>query len=298
MEMKDILVIGGSNIDYSAASFSPLIRQDSNIGHLNISFGGVARNVTENLAYLNDKVTFITAIGNDAGGQRLRRDLRALKVKVLAYEDPNCPTASYLAINDNKGEMDIAVCDSRIQDTRASKDYAIYNETIRKHHDIVLDANLSEPVIDWLFDSFFSHNFLVEGVSTEKIVRYRKHLSNIYLLKMNYLEAKCLMNEEKDIHDIAADIINAGVKNVVISNGSKPIVCGNSKRIVEIPIVPVTSIVNDSGAGDALFAGIVHQLNRDKNLETATRFGGMLAKVTLQVQGSVNPDVHSLLKFE
>jgi pseudouridine kinase len=50
--MKDILVIGGSNIDYLAKSSHPLIMEDSNIGSLKTAFGGVGRNIVENLARL------------------------------------------------------------------------------------------------------------------------------------------------------------------------------------------------------------------------------------------------------
>lgn len=71
--MSDILVIGGSNIDFSSRSDNPLIRGDSNIGKRTISFGGVGRNVCENLAHLHDSVSFITAIGKDSRGQERKK---------------------------------------------------------------------------------------------------------------------------------------------------------------------------------------------------------------------------------
>jgi len=282
--MKDLLIIGGSNIDYTASSVNPLIPEDSNIGHLNISFGGVARNVVENLARLGDKITFITAIGNDAGGQKLRRDLRSLKVKVLAIEDKNCPTSSYLSINDNLGNMTVGVCDSRILDCRTTEDIAFFNDITSKHHNIVLDANLNQETIDYIFANYFSHLFYVEAVSASKVSRFRKHLKEIYLFKMNYLEAKTLMNEDKDIHTLANDILSAGV---------------NASRIEDLPVEKATHIVSECGAGDALFAGVLHEMiEKGKNLGASVKFGAMLSKATLQVSTTVNPDIKRLVSSD
>ena len=69
--MPKVLVVGASNVDYVALSNNKLIRKDSNIGKLNITFGGVGRNIVENLAILEDDVSFITFLGNDGFGKEL-----------------------------------------------------------------------------------------------------------------------------------------------------------------------------------------------------------------------------------
>ena len=80
---QDVLVIGGSNIDYAAFSQKKLILGDSNIGKIKTSFGGVGRNLVENLARLGHHVTFLTAIGNDPQGKQLKEELESLSVRVL-----------------------------------------------------------------------------------------------------------------------------------------------------------------------------------------------------------------------
>ena len=70
-----LLLIGGSNIDYIGISQNKLISNVSNIGTISISFGGVMRNICENLARLNNNITFITAIGKDTLGQELKKQL-------------------------------------------------------------------------------------------------------------------------------------------------------------------------------------------------------------------------------
>ena len=81
---KTLLLIGGSNIDYIATSKDKLIKKVSNIGTVSISFGGVMRNIAENLARLGNKIDFLTAIGDDANGKAMRDDLESLGINVIA----------------------------------------------------------------------------------------------------------------------------------------------------------------------------------------------------------------------
>ncbi|MEA4820923.1 MAG: PfkB family carbohydrate kinase, partial [Erysipelotrichales bacterium] len=57
-----IYVIGGANIDIQGTPFEKLKYKDSNPGIISYSFGGVARNVAENLARLGDNVNFISVL--------------------------------------------------------------------------------------------------------------------------------------------------------------------------------------------------------------------------------------------
>ncbi|HHU55776.1 MAG TPA: sugar kinase, partial [Acholeplasmataceae bacterium] len=57
--MKSILIIGGSNIDYFGKCKKAKKLSDSNVGTINVSFGGVGRNIAENLGRLGVDVTFI-----------------------------------------------------------------------------------------------------------------------------------------------------------------------------------------------------------------------------------------------
>jgi pseudouridine kinase len=47
-------IIGGINIDIEGAPFKKLKYQDSNPGKIRLSYGGVGRNIAENLARLGE----------------------------------------------------------------------------------------------------------------------------------------------------------------------------------------------------------------------------------------------------
>ena len=101
---KTYLLIGGSNVDYIATSRDKLQKRVSNIGEVSISFGGVMRNIAENLARLGNKIDFITAIGEDANGKEMRNELIKLGINVITPKT-DYPSGSYVAINDANHDM-------------------------------------------------------------------------------------------------------------------------------------------------------------------------------------------------
>ena len=58
-----ICVIGGANVDITATSGRAFQFGDSNPGTVQVSWGGVGRNIAHNLALLGDEVELVT-IGN------------------------------------------------------------------------------------------------------------------------------------------------------------------------------------------------------------------------------------------
>lgn len=66
-----ITVIGGSNIDIQGVPNKSLVLFDSNPGKVDISLGGVGRNIADNICRLGINTKLISAIGNDLYGNQL-----------------------------------------------------------------------------------------------------------------------------------------------------------------------------------------------------------------------------------
>ena len=56
-------VVGGVNMDIGGQSYAPLIAGDSNPGRVQMSLGGVGRNIAHNMALLGLDVRLLTAFG-------------------------------------------------------------------------------------------------------------------------------------------------------------------------------------------------------------------------------------------
>ena len=292
--MPKVLVVGASNVDYVALSNNKLIRKDSNIGKLNITFGGVGRNIVENLAILEDDVSFITFLGNDGFGKELRKDLESINVKVYS---PNKKerTSSYLAVLDSNGDMDVAICDTEIIDKSTVEDIKPFDDVISEFTSIVLDANINDKIIDHIFKEYSDKKILVEAVSANKVKRYEKYLDKIYLFKSNVLEAKHLLNLYNAEPMLLAKILmEKGVKNVVITDGGKPVIIGENNEVVFITPKPIEKIISASGAGDSLFAGLIHGLINGASLVESVAFGIKVSQMTLMVEESVNKDIKKI----
>jgi pseudouridine kinase len=291
---NDFLIIGGSNVDYTAISNHKLLEHDSNIGTLKISFGGVGRNITEDLILLGDKVSFITSIGNGANGIAMKKSLEGMGVDVFNIES-TYPSSSYLAMLEPDGEMKVALCDCQIMETMKPKSLEQYADIIKSHQSIIIEANLSQAVIDFLFEKYADHHILVEAVSANKVVKFKKHLSEIYLFKSNIIEAKSILDMDAPKEELVAELMKRGVKKVVITDGPHSIYIGDENKVTRIKVPLAKKVISESGAGDAMFAGILHGCHKKLSLEDSVRFGIKVSQKTLEIPETCNPDISSLI---
>ena len=109
--MSEISIIGGITADIEGNPYNQLIYGDSNPGKITLSYGGVGRNITENLARMGASVSFVSVAGDDFPGRGAVIELKELgvnveKVKLLPEEN----TAVYMSILNMVGDMEIALC--------------------------------------------------------------------------------------------------------------------------------------------------------------------------------------------
>ena len=289
--MSYILVIGGSNIDYVAKSSSPLINRDSNIGEVKISNGGVGRNIALNLSLLNNNVSFITGLGKDLLSTSLKKELSSNKIKVLVPKS-EYGVGSYVAINDNSGEMSVAICDSSFCDN-----LTLDKKEIESFENIVLDANLNEKLIEDIISSFPKSRYYVDGVSANKVSRFKKVLNKLHLFKSNLIEAQTITNTKLEGKELVKKLLSLGPKIVIITNSSKSTFYGYDNNIVETPATKIDKkeIVNVNGAGDAFFSGFVSSYIKTNNIESSIEFAKKMSYYTLKSSESVNLEIKNIL---
>jgi Sugar kinases, ribokinase family len=292
---KSILFIGGSNVDYLATSENELIPHSSNIGHLEISFGGVMRNVVENVARLGAKCVFISAIGDDLFGKEILSYMKKLKVEM--YCPKTClPTSAYLAINNANHDMDVAINDMRVINEVTPSYLATLKPIISTHDFIVIDSNLSKETLKYLFDTYKDKKFIVEGISATKIMKFAPYLNQIHLLKCNINEARAISKiVDGDAPSIIKSILLKGTKIVIISQGKDDIYYGYEDVIDHLPTIKNIEISgNTTGCGDALFAGIVDHYLNGYSLKASIEFGETLSALTLKSIKANSEEVSNL----
>ena len=74
------VVCGGVNIDIGAHSFAPLRDRDSNPGRVELSLGGVGRNIAHNMRLLGVPTYLLTAVGGDSRASQVEESCKELGI--------------------------------------------------------------------------------------------------------------------------------------------------------------------------------------------------------------------------
>ncbi len=291
-----LLAVGAANMDITASTTHALTAGDSTAGQIRCAAGGVARNVAENLARLGHDVFLLSAVGDDLYGRSLLESTRNAGVDVRGcWVLGDETTSSYVSLHGPDGDMAAAVNDMSILERITPERLASHPGRLRNAAALLLDCNLSEAALAWLFAHAGETPVFVDSVSAFKCRRVLPWLGQVFLLKANRLEAQALWGQpvqtDGDIQTAARWLHSQGVQQVVLSLGEHGVYW--SERIGTggwQPALPV-SVVNASGAGDALMAGLLHGHLHGAPLAQAVSFAAGCAALTLTTQQANHPSL-------
>jgi pseudouridine kinase len=289
-----VLAIGAANMDLAASTTHGLALGDSTPGMVRSAPGGVARNVAENLARLGLEVCLLSPVGDDLQGRGLLERTREAGVDVDAcWTLHGERTSSYVSLHGADGDMVAAINDMTILE-RVTPEQLAHKKDLLTHAEVFfLDCNLPEAALEWLFLQARDRPVFVDPVSAFKCRRVLPWLGRVHTLKANRLEAQALwgqpVNSDLEIEAAARWLHAQGVQQVVLSLGARGLYwsAGNSRSGWQ-PAIPVP-VVNATGAGDALMAGLLHQHLRDVPLEQAVVFSAGCAAFTLAASQANHP---------
>ena len=292
-DKKYAVVIGAANIDIGGTPYKPLIPGDSNPGVIKMSYGGVARNIAHNLTLLGFNVELITAAGDDTLGMEMLRKCEAIGLDTsLSVVVPGGSSSVYLFINDEKGEMDLALSHVDIVKKITPEYIESISDVINSAEVVVADCNLSQETILKLKD-ICKVPLYVDTVSVSHADKIKGHLEGIDTIKPNLLEAEFLtdmiIESEYDCLEAARALINQGVRRVFISMGPDGMIAADKDHAILADRYPVT-VKSTTGAGDSAMAAIVWStLNEEGDGLTEP---AMAANAAASATISVDPTIH------
>ena len=219
---NNVVVVGGANIDIVAAPIAPLKEHDSNPGHSSISFGGVGRNIAENLSRLGCNVRFVSVFGDDSFSHALAEDLVKKGIDVSLCKTIRGQTCSkYICINSEKGELIAAINDMSLYDHMyaAITDEAI--DAMNKADIVVLDANTTDDLLKKIALRC-NTPIAFDAVSISKVSRCADILDRLFIFKPNLYEAgelcKSLSKDHtEEFYETSASVSSAAVNETSAS---------------------------------------------------------------------------------
>lgn len=145
---KRPLVIGGSIFDIKATVDSiSKIPEETNLGKLHTSFGGVGRNIAECLSRMGADPFLISSVGKDHQGEMILTNMTNLGMDTRGIFISDLPTASYSIVADQSGELIMAVGDMENHDGVSPETLKNFEEDIKEAGIVVLDGNISTSTL-------------------------------------------------------------------------------------------------------------------------------------------------------
>lgn len=279
-----VTVVGGANMDVGAQTETPLLPGDSTPGHIHYAPGGVGRNIAENLARLGVPVALLSVVGDDAFGAQLIASTTASGVKTTSMlRLPGQRTATYLSMHGPDGDMALAVNDMAILEQLTPACCAQHLPPPVAGECLLLDCNLQAATLAYLLS--LGRTAVVDAVSVAKCRRVQAHLSAVHLLKVNRLEAEALtgiaVQAPADALRAAQSLHAQGVSRVLVSLGAAGVGWCDADGSTGFLAARPVPVLNTTGAGDALLAGVVAGLQRHMPLPQAVVHGRACAEITL-----------------
>lgn len=285
-------------MDLSATLADAFIAADSNPGHIDVGYGGVARNIAHNLSLLGARTQLLTVFGGDLFGGLLHDYCKQQGIDVhLSERESSLRSGLYLCINNKGGEMIAAVADTEAIRAITPEWLAKRSGDLNMSDFIVADTNVTEDSIRWLMENVTAPLF-IDGVSSTKAHRVvnalrKAKLPYLHTLKLNLKEALAV-TQTATYSEAAQQLLDLGVAHVYITLSSEGVYCRTAAEEFLFPALP-GDIVNTTGAGDAFLAGVVYAHAKGLDFPQTAQYGLMAARATLMSPKAVNPEIANIL---
>ncbi len=292
-----VTCIGGANLDHKFIAEADIIPGTSNPVRSKSAFGGVVRNVAENLGKLGLNVSLMTLVGMDPSGELILQDCKKT-MNVFATERLSAEnTGSYYAIIGRDGDMLVGYADMAICDNMDRQWILVHKGHLRLGRWLIADCNITREAMEELVSISVAEDksLAVIGVSAPKMENLPEDAAGIEIIICNRDESQAYFKtEETDISKLCGLWLGAGVGRAVVTAGREGFAFGDSFSGIQkqaVRFIDPERIVDVTGAGDAFSAGVLFGLINGETLMKSVRYGAVNSTLTIQSPNSVRPDL-------
>lgn len=288
--MNKIIVVGSSNTDMVVkAQKLPAPGETVLGGQFLMNAGGKGANQAVAAARLGGKTVFVCKVGNDIfGDQALKQfDNEGIDTSFI-FTDPELPSGVALINVDAKGENSITVASG----ANASLSIEEINKAslVFQSGDILL-AQLETPIETVAHAIETAANYGLKTILNpapaaelpEEIFR------NLFAITPNETEAEILTGvkviDEDSAHSAADILITKGVKNVIITLGSKGAFL-KSDSFEGMIATEKVSAMDTTAAGDCFNGALSVAILEGKTMEDAVAFACKAASISVTRMGA------------
>ncbi|MDU4324817.1 carbohydrate kinase family protein [uncultured Clostridium sp.] len=290
-----ILVLGASIVDIFGFCGRSYAQRDSIPGHIKISFGGVCRNIAENLARVGINTEFISTLGDDENGKSILEHSRRFGYNMensLFLKGESTPT--YMAILNHKGEMESAVVDMESLNKMDEVFIEGKHEVFANAEYTIVDSD-NPVLLEYILKKYEGKSkFILDPVSAKKARKIRHLIKYFHTVKPNRFETEALcgfkIETDDDLKKAGRFFIEQGVKNVFISLDSDGIYYITSEgEEGTLACCESINVKNVTGAGDSFVAGIGYGYMNNLSIKDTLKYSMAMSIITITHEETINP---------
>ena len=306
-DRRSVVCMGAANLDRKLRSLAPLALHTSNPASQAESYGGVARNIAENLARLGTPVALLTATGSDSSGAALLAHAESLGIDVHgALRLDGAASGTYTAVLDANGDMMVALADMGLYDRLTPAFVAAREAQLASAALVVADLNLPLATVEALLGQARRAvaPLVLVAVSEPKMARLPRDLLGVRLLILNAGELAARvarpLPDEAALEAAMREVQAQGARDVVVTRGAAGVLLTLPDGAIGRLAAPAAEVVDVTGAGDAFAAAVCWSLaQRDDGtggagadaLLLACRRGLHLSALTVTTLDTVHPHI-------
>lgn len=293
-----IVVIGTVFVDIKGYPIAKYIPGGRNAGRVVQVHGGVCRNVAEDIANVEMRPTFVTAVDDDGAGRDVVERLESRRVNTRYIRRVPGGMGTWLAVFDNSGDV-VASISRRPDSSVIAEILAEQGDEIISGADAVaVEVDIDDGILRQILDLAAKYGKRVFALVSNMTIAVERRdlLRRVDCFVCNEQEAGLFFSEEyTDLEPEALarrlqDRIRwAEVRRMVVTLGGRGAVWAD--RDGGWGLVPPVNVdvVDTTGCGDAFFAGVCLGLTYGKSLEESCRIGTRLAASVIATRENVCP---------
>ena len=294
-----IVVIGAVFVDIKGYPEGNYIPAGRNAGRVEQIYGGVSRNVTEDIANCELRPTFVSLVDDSAIGSDVVRQLNNHKVNTRFVRQVPDGMGTWLAVFNHEGDVVASI--SKRPNLMPILDILEQNgeEIFADADGVVIEVDIEKSIVKKALSLAKQYGKPVYGVVANMSIglERRDFLKEMDAFVCNKQEAGILFctdysqkTAEEMVDIVAQKVVQARIPRLIVTMGAEGAVyadmLGKEKGLCSARPVEVK---DTTGAGDAFCAGVAVGLTYGKGLRDACEIGTHLAASVIVTSENVCP---------
>lgn len=298
----DVLVLGSLNMDLIIETDrNPYPGETIRGKAFYTSPGGKGDNQAVAIGRLGGNVSFMGCVGKDEYGRQLIANLIDNHVNTGGIAELDGVSTGLAFINVFKGQNTIILyAGANGQCTIDQMKH--YEGMIKRARILLMQLEIPLETVVWAASVAKKSDTMVVLNPAPAVTLDDEFYRDIDVLVPNELEAQQLLDMEvkrrSDYDKMVTMLTDMGVKNAIITLGSKGMIYNSGSGIKHKPAYEVKA-VDSTGAGDAFIGGLCHALAQGMDMDRATDYANAVAAISVTRIGaqSASPTAKEVEEF-